>query len=700
MEKNDFFEVRNNYIDLIKKELLGPGSEISLPDEAHELISTRPDGRYSIGILYPQEQKNTADSDCTKDESLQTSDEGISDNEIENSDELPETFEESTSKYDNPGDEDNLDDEVLMALQNKPSSMGITIFGRGDVNSVNVKISFGTYRKTLVTDCKIPYLPENPETYVVPEEIKKYVDYDKEIKFLILKEKYERKELKELKDKGFMKEDNTGLYPCLYKLCDQLKDGYVREPHTANVNIKFTNDYVQVENIVPETCAKVTALRRKVSKTDNIYSITIMLINNAESSFSVENHLFQPEIRISSEDNNFSFIDYAGQADFNYLDDEEQSLQLQYRNKKNYASGLGTSVNWKINNGQGEIFTDFFPEVEVPGMDFSMPEDSSVPENTFSMRYLSDLDNSDRNDKIENLRSLVSAYEKWIYRQQDELAGLDKKYHNIGNKNLKGCLASLNRMKKGIDLLSENSKIWDAFQLSNRAMYMQRIHVKIQEKYPESYPYDKEISNILDNIDYTDSSTFGLDGISERFLWRPFQLAFLLMSIESVSNEKSSGRDIVDLIWFPTGGGKTEAYLGLTAFTIFYRRLAHLEESSGTTVIMRYTLRLLAAQQFTRASTLICACEYIRDDSTRKNPIYGKYDLGKDRITIGLWIGGEHTPNKNKEADKLINNLNNSTKADLKENKDRYNKFQMLKCPWCGTNIVKDIDNKTGKLKG
>ena len=701
MESKDFFEVRDEYIDLIRKELLGPGSEISLPDEEHELISTRPDGRYSIGILYPQEQKNTVDNDCTKDESLQTVNDEASDNEIENTDEPPETFTESTSKYDNPGEEDNLDDEVLMALQNKPSSMGITIFGKGDVSSINAKISFATYRKTLVTDCKIPYLPENPETFVVPDEIKKYVDYNKEIKYLILKEKYERKELKELKDQGFLKDDKTGLFSCLYKLCDQLNDGYVREPHTTDVHIDFVKDYVQVENIVQKTAAKITALRRKVSKTDDIYSITIMLINNEEASFSVQNHLFQPEIRIASENNNFTFIDYAGQADFKYLDDEEQSLQLQYRNKKNYASGLGTSVNWKIDkNGEGEIFTDFFPEVEVPGMDFSISDEVNVQEQTFSMKYLSDLDGSPRNEKIENLKGLLIAYENWIHNQKKELETLDEKYHSIGEKNLSGCLGSLNRMKRGIELLSENNKIWDAFQLSNRAMYMQRIHIKIQEKYPQRYPYDPELSNILEKINYSDSSTFGLGDIAEKFSWRPFQLAFLLMSIESVSNEQSPGRDIVDLIWFPTGGGKTEAYLGLTAFTIFYRRLAHLEESSGTTVIMRYTLRLLAAQQFTRASTLICACEYIRDDATRKNPTYGKYDLGKDRITIGLWIGGEHTPNKNKDAAFFLQHLNDSSKADLKENKDRYNKFQMLKCPWCGTKLVKDIDAKTGNLIG
>ena len=146
--------------------------------------------------------------------------------------------------------------------------------------------------------------------------------------------------------------------------------------------------------------------------------------------------------------------------------------------------------------------------------------------------------------------------------------------------------------------------------------------------------------------------------------------------------------------WFPTGGSKTEAYLGLTALTIFYRRLAHLPESSGTAVIMRYTLRLLAAQQFTRAATLICACEYIRDDSAQRRPQYKSYPLGDEPVTIGLWIGSDHTPNTNDEAKKHLRKLINSTPSNLKENKDRENVFQVLKCPWCGTKLVKDCKDR------
>ena len=118
--------------------------------------------------------------------------------------------------------------------------------------------------------------------------------------------------------------------------------------------------------------------------------------------------------------------------------------------------------------------------------------------------------------------------------------------------------------------------------------------------------------------------------------------------------------------------------------TIFYRRFRHPAQSGGTTVIMRYTLRLLAAQQFTRASTLICACEFIRKDCEAKKSKYKRYTLGTTPITIGLWIGGEHTPNTNDGAKKNLEKLRGAGAY----NQDKYNKFQVLKCPWCGTQMT------------
>src|SRR5262249_48595421 len=136
-----------------------------------------------------------------------------------------------------------------------------------------------------------------------------------------------------------------------------------------------------------------------------------------------------------------------------------------------------------------------------------------------------------------------------------------------------------------------------AFAMANRAMLMQMVHAgedfsRRRRRWTDSLPAVP---------DYADATR----------AWPPVPLALLLLTIESVALDESSERDLVDLIWFPTGGGKTEAYLGLVAFTIFYRRLVHGEDGAGTTVITRYTLRLLTAQQFQRAATLVCACELI-----------------------------------------------------------------------------------------
>ena len=82
------------------------------------------------------------------------------------------------------------------------------------------------------------------------------------------------------------------------------------------------------------------------------------------------------------------------------------------------------------------------------------------------------------------------------------------------------------------------------------------------------------------------------------------------MCLPGIFDPDDDLRPLLDLLWFPTGGGKTEAYLGLTAFTIFLRRLRYPgSNGAGVTILMRYTLRLLTIQQFQRAAILIMACE-------------------------------------------------------------------------------------------
>lgn len=418
---------------------------------------------------------------------------------------------------------------------------------------------------------------------------------------------------------------------------------------------------------------------------------TVMLVNDDEEKSNGTRCLFQPTVKVESEANGFRFCEYSALVDFDVLDSEERSLELQYRNKRVYGTGLGTSVNWNIDtDGNGEIYNDFFPEVEVPQMDFTIPKSFGIKEEALSMRHLSDLDKTEKSQKLSELRSVVDAYGRWIDTLVETQKDLPVHHQSAASINISGCLKAKDRMLTGLRILDEDSVAWAAFSLANRAMFMQRVHLKLQSETGniDRYPRDENLTKLLDFLDYTEPT--GITG--DKYAWRLFQIAFLLMSIESITNDSARDRDIVDLIWFPTGGGKTEAYLGLTAFTIFFRRLAHLPDSDGTTVIMRYTLRLLAAQQFTRASTLICACEYIRSDAVSRRPQYGKYPLGNTEITIGLWIGREHIPNTNADAKKHLKELTDARTDTLQYAKEQHNKFQVLKCPWCGTKLVKDRD--------
>ena len=705
--KSEMIKARDEFIALVKAELLGPGSEVSVPDAEHELITTVPEKRYSIGILFPKENKMQADGNDVdravpedeKKDAEEAETVAFDDSDYVGKDMMVKKKDKKTADEadDDPDSEDNLDEEVSLAAQNMPSSFGITFFVRGNTDRVRISLKYGTYRNSRMEDCRIPFTPAKAGEWTAPEEIDRYVRYDKEEKTLRLINGINRKTVRQLKERDLLDTDEDQLIDNLYKLADQLQSGYVREPcELNNYEIVFGDgDYANETCIANHDLVEITALRRKME--NGTTALTIMVVNAKTGRPQSNNCIFQPELRVDSEDNEFSFEKYSGAMNFDFLDEEEQSLELQYRNKHVYGTGLGTAVNWKINeNGKGFIRNDFFPEFEVPSMDFTLPGDCGVSDRTLSMKYLSDLNDTEKNVKIHDLGNLVDAYSAWIDDLIVRSHALEPRFAKAADRNLKGCRKACERMRNGIRILEKDDMAWDAFQLANRAMFMQRVQLAIQREYPTSYPDERTLSNVLKDIDYeTADETFSKD----RYAWRPFQLAFMLLDVASVTDDDSADRSLVDLIWFPTGGGKTEAYLGLTAMTIFYRRFRHPAQGGGTTVIMRYTLRLLAAQQFTRASTLICACEFIRKDCESKKSKYKRYTLGITPITIGLWIGGEHTPNTDDGAKTNLEKLRKATSYSLEYAKDTYNKFQVLKCPWCGTRMTPERDGNK-KIRG
>lgn len=695
----DLFEARNHLINEVRKELLGPGSEISYPDEEHEIITDLPEVRYSTGILYPQQNIMNSDNDSPDVANMPD----VEDDNVEES--LPE---EETSVEDNghvsithgenasdEGDISTLDEEISLSTQNLPSSMGLTFFIAKDISSLIVGLDFGTYRKTRLFDCCLPYSPEF-ENYTVPLSFEPYIEFDRDNSLMRLKAPLTRHDVYRIQNSD--KVEDLRFVDAAFRLCNQFgKNGYVREPHSLKITVEFGNgNFIEKHNI-DDRNLKLTLLK-KPTKTGFI-AVTIMLVNEERGKYRGINSIFQPEISLSSSDNGIRFVEYSQSSFNNGYDEEEESLDLLYRNKRVYATGHGTSVKWDIDKeGNGTLASDFMPLSSVPQMDFdSRDEFGYIPENAFFMKFLSDLDDTCKAEKLSALKAVVDSYKNWIAGIDAKVTGLGERYRKAAERHIKACKESAHRMEHGLTTLAENPHAYSSFTLANRAMFMQRIHTNIQSQ--EHNPDDAELHDEMAQLNYYHAEKYYPRG--KEPAWRPFQLAFLLMSIDSIVDPSIPDRDIVDLIWFPTGGGKTEAYLGLTAFTIFYRRLVYQKNAGGTSVIMRYTLRLLASQQFVRAGILICACEAIRRDCFKKKK-YPTYPLGVEQITIGLWIGGKHTPNKNTDgedsAEEHLEELINATVKSLRDAKDRHNKFQILKCPWCGTKLVQDTD-ATGKHK-
>lgn len=394
----------------------------------------------------------------------------------------------------------------------------------------------------------------------------------------------------------------------------------------------------------------------------NDYAIyTFSLVNtkiSSETNFKDEDCYFQAGFTV------FSILGFRCLPENNYIgeDEDRESNLLLYRNVHTYAIGHGISADWEDSDKVTWVSTAVFPTYEIKPV---VP--NALPDINLSMYEMSDHGNFHKG--VESLNKLCDAYEKWISDTEKRKASLDKKYQNIASKHIEACRKCLLRMRSGIKALQTNDMIRQAFQLANRAMLMQQLHYHLPlQRWDDNA--ESLITPIIRMPDVDDPSTwYGSDKYTYN-KWRPFQIAFILMNLNAMYDDYSPDRKMVDLIWFPTGGGKTEAYLGLSAYTIFLRRLKD-KSDSGTAILMRYTLRLLTAQQYQRASGLICCCEMIR----RENPAV----LGPAPISIGLWVGGDNTPNKMSKAVDEYRKLYDNPRLD--------NPFVVLKCPWCGAEM-------------
>lgn len=375
---------------------------------------------------------------------------------------------------------------------------------------------------------------------------------------------------------------------------------------------------------------------------DGSKGITVTLINTNvqtanRSRFWVNQHTyFQPEIIIKGECSAFTDVRKNIKIDKNK---EVQEMEMLYSKYRNYATGHGCAADYKNENGKIILYTSVLPVYELNQM---MPSQNSQ-KNLFSMKYLA---SASKNSLISELKEWLLEYKEWIDSCTERIEFLEKEYQESARNNMAKCRKTFDTIMRSVDSLADEA-VYKAFIYANEAMYLQRRQTLIK----------KQGVHIDDNS----------------IRWYPFQLAFFLQEVISFAAPSGNERKQVDLLWFPTGGGKTEAYLGIAAFVIFLRRLRNQQSGSGVSIIMRYTLRLLTFQQFERAAAMICACEKLRI----------KYRIPGGEISIGLWVGKALTPNTIEMADKILNGYSDP-------DNESSNPMQLEKCPWCGATLNRD----------
>lgn len=391
---------------------------------------------------------------------------------------------------------------------------------------------------------------------------------------------------------------------------------------------------------------------------------TLVLINGRETGNDRKvvnsNMIFQPHIKImGSKSNKNIFTSTIRQVEIK-KDFELLETDMLYSDYKCYGQGHGCSVNWgneaRIETMEPEyVESTFIPEYNLKQMKAAQIVDLPV----LTMEYIV---KENANNIISELLKFAEKYKAWIIKESKKIDSVEGRLQECAEDHIAKCNLAYERICNSIKVLEGSFKTdkiaWNSFKYANEAMMMQRIQtIKKQGKEPDK----KEIK------------------------WYPFQLAFFLQELTSIAEPESNDRKLVDLLWFPTGGGKTEAYLGIAAFTIFYRRMKYGSVGEGVSVIMRYTLRLLTIQQFERASMLICACELLRL----------KYKISNMPIEIGLWVGNELTPKNIDEAEKSLRKLR--VGANLAS--DEADPCQIKICPWCGSEFT--IENySTDKANG
>jgi len=444
-----------------------------------------------------------------------------------------------------------------------------------------------------------------------------------------------------------------------YALVEREEEGdtvWRRSPREAHLEVPLTGDGTVRIHTVPNWLGlELHVLERPVA-TDALggqippgtRSVSLFLLNNRnpDGEHPDRAYVFQPEIEVTSAQ---PFVPRPDMFRPGERDWDEQVGDLHYAGSPELATGHGISADWHLVDGECRVLRTRW----IPSADVEQTVPAKLAGVVLGMDALGSL--ADGTAAEQALARLVTQYREWITAQGGTLGSLSGERLETAEELLRRASLAAKRIERGVAVLRDNPDALDAFRVANRS-----IARALRARF---------------------GATIGEPA------WRPFQLAFILINLPGIGEPTSPDRETVDLLYFPTGGGKTEAYLGLAAFTIVLRRLRHPADGAlggaGVTVVMRYTLRLLTIDQLSRAAGLMCALELEREADVER--------LGVWPFEIGLWVGQAATPNRMGSKGDGENTSARTRVIQYKADPShKSSPIPLEECPWCQAPFTAD----------
>lgn len=620
---------RAGLLEILRRELLGPAEGDT------EVLTTQPSQRYLLGRIAPTRLQNAAETPVAE---TSEDGEGIDPLDAAASTGVPVTGSEedtlSATVDEDPG-EDTDDEPVRRGLM-IPASMGLRFQVPAGLDALNVHVSWGTY-------------------------------------------------------------EPTGAGAATGQASADTGTHYQRVPHTHSLRLTpaaLTPGRTEDRILDGDVTLRIDS---HLDEPAGRYLIELALCNDRTTPRRIPTEAWMFQTRID--------VDAGGRAVFLPVHDptlppapgtavrpdpgsEEARLELQYRDRLEFAVGRTCSADWslpptlpgnEVPRRAVQVRTTWIPTVETP-----QTTAADVPGALLDMRALAAAAAAPNgSDALRDaLDPIVSAYSTWLDEQAAAAADLPDHLRGTAEEALAEARQVRSQLTEGLAHLTadapDGAEARRCFAFMNRVMADQRVHSQIAA----ARAVDAEV-----RVEEAEARVLARDYPHH---WRVFQLAFILMQLPALADPAAERRSgalaTVELLFFPTGGGKTEAYLGLAAYAFAIRRRQGLLDTpdgpidgrAGVTVLMRYTLRLLTSQQFQRATTLVCAAELAR----REDPA----TWGEEPFRIGLWVGTAVSPKRVSEAAEELKRLRERGGAGKRGSGagHRFSALQLGHCPWCG----------------